>query len=537
MSQGKSQSAEILLKSNGGRIWTGAEQAPWVESVAITGGKVVATGSLEEMTGLLGAETEIIDVEYGKLLIPGIIDAHLHIVMGGESLRTLQLLKVASQADFKQRVKVFADQLGPAEWLLGRGWDQSLWGGELPTSAWLTSLVESRPVWLSRVCGHMGIANREALLLSGIDDSTPNPPGGQIVRDQDGHATGLLKETAMELIKLPPTSEEQLAQDYLAAARHLVALGVTTVHDMWTPIERLSVLRRICNKRALPLRLRVAVPLTELEQLSSFISEHGHGNPMLGWNMCKVFADGSLGARTACMLEEYADAPGEFGLVVTPVEDIKPLALAAVSEGMQVLIHAIGDAAVRGALDVFAGLPRQSASHEIKSGSYRIEHAQHIHPDDVSRFEELGVIASVQAIHLCDDARIVERRLGEERSRWSYPLRALHDSGAVLSAGTDWPIAPASPWLNLHAAVTRNNSGNGCSNVFGPEQCLHLEQALRMSTDGGALASSEAGTLGRLEPGYHADFVLLDRDIFASEPDALLEVKAMATWVGGCQVH
>jgi hypothetical protein len=276
-----------------------------------------------------------------------------------------------------------------------------------------------------------------------------------------------------------------------------------------------------------PIRLRVAIPVHERKELASYIQKHGRGNEWLQWDMVKIFLDGSIGSNTAWMLEEYLGHPGDCGLVVTQREEFLRQVRECNEENLKVLVHAIGDAAVRTALDVF---------EECGPGFYRMEHAQHIHPDDLPRFAELGVIPCVQPIHLSDDGRWAEGILGEKRASQSFPFAGLIKSGALLAGGTDWPIAPASPWLNLHAAVARQTNDGSNPDGWYPSQALSLEQALLMSTVSCAQASGEGSCLGMLSPGHWADFAILDRDLFSAPIDCLPNVNVIHRRIAGKQI-
>ncbi|HJM40042.1 MAG TPA: amidohydrolase [Planctomycetota bacterium] len=518
----------LLVKTTGGRIWTGAEASPFVEAILVEKGRVIASGALSSIESQLPGSLKVLEIGQGELAIPGIIDSHLHLAEGAKALRTVQLTDVNSQELFEKRLASFSATLPEGSWLTGRGWDHTLWGGELPTWEWLEGLEPPRPVFLARLDGHMALVSQLAMELAGIDESTPDPPGGCIVKDIQGRPTGILKDTAMELVQPPKREGGLLKQDFISGAKHLASLGITGAHDMWLPMEQLSTLRETCEKGELPIRLRVAIPAHERADLVAYVHEHGCGNEWLQWDMIKIFLDGSLGSHTAWMLQDYTDAPGDRGLVVTNSENLKRQVMECNAANLKVLVHAIGDAAVRNALDVF---------EECGPGQYRIEHAQHIHPEDLPRFSELGVISCIQPIHLADDARWLEDVLGEERARWSYPWATMKDAGATLAGGTDWPIAPASPWLNLHTAITREtNDGKNPGGWF-PEQGIGLEYALKMMTQGSAMASGEGDCLGKLAPGFWADMAILNRDIFELPSSSLLEVEAVSTWVAGKQTE
>ena len=521
--------AQLLVCCAGGRIWSGQTVNEWIEAFVVSKGRIVATGKRSDMEAFCTTATKRLEVPTGQLLLPGMIDAHLHLAMGGASMRTLQLDGVSSREMFEQKVLDWSEKLKPGQWLLGGGWDQSLWGGELPTKDWLNHIRQDIPVWLRRVDGHMGLANQTALQKSDVNENTAIPTGGKILRDEFGKANGILMDTAMDLMLQPKPTSHQFNQDLERAAAHLASLGITTAHDMWTTMEDLSMVIEKWQE-PMPIRLRVAVPLSEQVEHAKFIEQHGNGTPLISWNMSKVFIDGSLGSKTALMLNDYRGNSGGRGVLVTGREELLKQLEHLNNKKIIVLIHAIGDAAVRLALDVIEQLRAQGMDESL----VRIEHAQHIHPSDIPRFKSNQVMASIQPIHLTDDARSIEQLLEQKELVNAFPWQSQVSAGSQLALGTDWPIANPSPWLNIHAAVTRqSNDGNNPDGWF-PDQALRLRQALSFYTTGSALAANEANELGVLAPDYWADFTILDTDIFDGDVSSLLTVKCLATWVAGC---
>jgi predicted amidohydrolase YtcJ len=487
-----------------GVIWTGTGAAP--SAIAVKDGRVVALGGTRELERWVGAQTERIDLA-GRLVVPGLMDSHTHFIDGGFDLAGVQLRDAATPEEFTRRIGAFAEQR-PADWVTGGTWDHELWGGELPHRSWIDSVTGEIPVFVSRLDGHMGLANSRALALAGVTATTPDPPGGAIVRDASGEPTGVLKDEAMALVwqVIPARTELELDRALDAAVRYAIERGVTHVTDMgtWAGLE---TYRRAALAGRLPLRVYAAVPIATWERMVAYVDRHGRGDARLAWGAVKGFVDGSLGSTTAWFYEPYADAPETSGLMVTDTAALRAQIVDAHAAGLHVVIHAIGDRANDWLLDVFA---EARAGHPSPDPRFRVEHAQHLTRAAITRFAQDGVIASMQPYHVIDDGRWAEKRIGPERIRTTYAFRDLIDAGATLAFGSDWTVAPLDPLYGVYAAVTRRTLDGAHPDGWVPEQRITVEEALTSYTRSGAYAARVERDLGTLETGKLADLVVLD---------------------------
>ena len=514
------------------RIWTGDPQRPWAEALSANQGKIVAVGNNDEIARA-GTPKRTIDAR-GRLIVPGFIDSHLHFIEGGQQLASVQLRDARSREQLVARIKEFVATLPPDAWLTGGGWDNSLWGGELPTREWIDAVTGDRPAWLSRVDGHMALANSAALRLAGVDRNTPDVPGGEIVRDANGEPTGALKDNAMALVEriVPPLSAELRDRALDAAMRYANERGVTSVHSLgsW---EDLDTFDRAADAGRLTVRIYGVVPLADWEQLRDRMNgDLPRSSEWLRIGGLKGYVDGSLGSRTAAMLEPFEDAPNARGLLVNAEEDLYRWISGADKAGLHVMVHAIGDRANRILLDI---CERVAAENGPRDRRMRIEHVQHLAREDIARFGRLGVIASMQPYHVIDDGRWAERYIGE-RITTSYAYRDLLDTQARLAFGSDWPVAPATPLEGIYAAVTRRTLDDKHPDGWVPEQKVTVEEALRAYTSGAAYAAFEETIKGTLAPGFLADFVVLGRDIFSIPAEEIRHVPVDMTVVGGTVV-
>jgi predicted amidohydrolase YtcJ len=520
------------------RVWTGDPGNPWAEAVASDGERLVAVGSNEEIRRLAGDVTEVISVA-GSMLVPGFIDTHVHFVDGGAGLASVQLRDAATPEEFTRRIGAFAAGQQPGEWMLIGTWDHENWGGELPRRDWIDAVTPDNPVWINRLDGHMALANSLALKLAGVDADTPDVAGGEIVRDPDGRPTGILKDNAMSLMSeaVPAASASLLDRQVAAAMRYVAANGVTTVHEMATEEAgwaNLDAFRRARANGSMITRIYAAVPLPDWERMRDEVEARGRGDDWLRIGGLKAMMDGSLGSHTAAFLEPYTDAPEQRGLLIHDLADVKTWVAGADAAGLQIMVHAIGDRAIRDILDIYLDVADANGQRDRR---FRIEHAQHIHPDDLPRFAVQNVIASMQPYHAIDDGRWADRVIGKERARTTYAFRSLIDSGAHVAFGSDWYVAPATPIDGIYAAVTRRTLDDANPGGWVPEQKITVEQALHAYTYEGAYASFEEGVKGTLKPGMLADFVLLDRDLTAIPPETIRDTKILRTVVGGRVVY
>ncbi len=527
------ESASLVIMNT--RVWTGDAGMPWADAVASRGDKIVAVGTAADVADYIDDDTQVISVD-GGMLLPGFIDSHVHFLSGGAGLASVQLRDAKTPQEFAKRIGDYASGVEPNEWIQAGAWDHQNWGGELPTREWIDALTQNNPVWVMRLDGHMGVANSLALKLAGVDADTPDIAGGSIVRDANGRPTGVLKDNAMQLMfaVIPQPTEVQLDRALSAAMHYVASNGVTTVHDMFSDDFdswlSLDTYRRAEPKGELITRVYSVQPLADWQRVSADVTEHGRGNDWLKTGAVKGFMDGSLGSHTAAFLEPFTDSPNDSGFLLNSLDDIRGWVSGADAAGLQVMVHAIGDSAIRDLLDIYYDVAEK---HGAKDRRFRIEHAQHIHPADIPRFALQNVIASMQPYHAIDDGRWADKVIGEERARTTYAFRSLIESHAHLAFGSDWYVAPAVPLLGIYAAVTRRTLDDAHPDGWVPEQKISIEQALHAYTYEGAYASFEEDKKGMLKVGMLADMVLLDRDLTAIAPETIRDARVLKTIVGG----
>lgn len=523
------------LVVTGVRVWTGDAAVPWAQAVACRGDTIVAVDSAEAIEPYIGPATQVVR-HPGGFLVPGFIDSHVHFLTGGSSLASVQLRDAATPEEFTHRIGEFAATLEPGEWILDGNWDHTLWGGELPQRDWIDSVTPDHPVFVMRLDGHMGLANSRALELAGLDEDSADIEGGAIVRYASGEPTGLLKDNAMSpvLAQVPPPSTAQLDRYLEAAMDYVASLGVTTVHDVFADgsdsWQSLATYRRAEARGALRTRIYSVPPLAEWERVEREVAAFGRGSDWLRIGAVKGFMDGSLGSHTAAFLEPFSDTPGESGFLINSRQEMAEWIAGADAADLHLVVHAIGDRAIRQLLDIYSEV---TADRDPRGRRFRMEHAQHIAPEDLPRFAELGVIASMQPYHAIDDGRWAETVIGPERAKTTYAFRSLLDRGALVAMGSDWPVAPASPIEGIYAAVTRRTLDGANPEGWVPEQRIRVEEALRGYTFAGAFASFEEDRKGTLTVGRLADMVLLDRDLTAVSPESLRQAQVLKTIVGG----
>jgi predicted amidohydrolase YtcJ len=525
--------AELVLR--GGRIFTGLEHRPFAFALAVRGGRVVAVGDERDVE--IGPKTRVIDLE-GRLAVPGFHDAHTHLLGAGLVQDELSLLGARSAEECGDRVRERA-RTAPGEWVLGRGWDPDLF----PEKAWphrqvLDQAAPESPVLLFRRDGHAAWANARALELAGIKPGTSDPQHGRIVRDARGDATGiLLEEPAIALVRsrVPAPSLQRrvrAAERGLALAR---SLGVTSIHDDASYDDRLApgeVYARIFEQGRLTARVnlwqRLGRPIDELRAERDRLPR----TTRLGYGLLKGFLDGSLGSRTALLHEPYCDGD-DSGMPLMAEEELSVRVVEAHAKGFQVGLHAIGDRAVALALDAFEAVARAHGGESLHLARHRIEHGQVFRPVDIARAGAMGVVASVQPVHLASDMKIAVSRLGVERCRTSYPWRTLLEVGAPLAFGTDYPVESLDPVRGLFCAVTRRDPDAPGDAAFGLRQRLTREEALLAYTAGSAFAAHQERHLGRLARGQLADVAVLSEDIFAVPVSHLAKVRCDLTLLEG----
>ncbi|MEP7065310.1 MAG: amidohydrolase [Gemmatimonadota bacterium] len=528
------QSAPVSLAVVNARIWTGNPKRPWAEAIAVRGDRIAAVGSSAEIRKLTPAGAKVIDA-HGQMLVPGFNDAHVHIISAGRGLSMVKLRDASTPAEFIARIKAYTKTVPKGAWITDGDWDHTLWGGELPTRQWIDSVSPDNPVWVTRLDGHMSVANSAALAAAHVTKATPDVDGGVIVRDAAGEPTGLLKDNAQSLVddSLPDPPAEVADRGFDAAMHFLAERGVTSAQNMGTWYD-LSIFERAHKAGRMITRMYAVVPLATWEKLRDTVAARGHGDEWVRIGGLKGFVDGSLGSHTAAMFQPFDDAPKDSGIFITPPESLYARTSGADKAGLHVMVHAIGDRAIHVQLDNYARVEKENGKRDRR---FRIEHAQHIAPSDLPRFGTLGVIASMQPYHEMDDGRWAEAIIGHERSKTTYAFKAILDAGARLAFGSDWSVAPPTPIEGIFGAVTRETLDGKHPGGWIPEQKITVEDALRAYTSGSAYASFEENIKGTLEPNKLADFVLIDRDLTRTPPAQIRDARIMMTVVGGRTVY
>jgi hypothetical protein len=524
----------------GGRVFLADDSNTVAQALAVRDGRVLAVGRDAEVRRLVGRATDVIDLR-GRLVTPGFNDAHIHFGAGGRGLLEVDLLGTTSLAEIQRRVAAAAAQAQPGEWVLGRGWDHTrlpaseLGAGGWPTKEVLDRAAPNNPVLLSRVDGHTSWANSAAMRLAGINRGTANPPGGEVVRDAQGDATGIFKESAEGLISrhVPRTTRAQARRGVLAALELAARTGVTSVQTDVSGMD-MQIYKELRDADSLTVRVYGWHPLEmrTIQGLNALGVTAGFGDEWLRMGMLKGYTDGTLGSRTAAMLEPFSDQH-THGLPQYTTAQLDSLVTAADAAGLQVILHAIGDAANRQALDAFE---RAARTNGTRGRRHRIEHAQVLDRDDIPRFRTLGVIASMQPTHATSDMRWAETRIGAERAReGAYAWRSLLDAGAVVIFGTDFPVEPMPPVEGIYSAVTRQSREEPGVPPGGwiPEQRLTREEAIRLYTATAAYGEWQEEEKGTLRPGMLADLVVWDRDLLTIPEVEILQAAPAMTVVGG----
>ena len=528
-----------------GRVWTGDPARPWAEALAFRDDRVTAVGTTADIRARAGRTGEI-DAR-GGLVAPGFIDSHLHLLAGGFRLTEVRLRDASSRDQLVERLRSYVATVPAGTWITGGDWDHESWGGEVPSRAWIDGVTPDHPVWITRFDGHMALANSLALRMAGVSAVTVDIDGGTIVRDPAGAPTGLLKDNAMKLVDRVVSKPQALQEDQALAAAmaYLAARGVTSVHHMGSVPQSatwsdLHAFRRARDAGRLRTRVYASVPLFNWRELADVVrsrdfgGQDGRGDDWLRIGALKGFVDGSLGSRTAAFHEPYTDAPDNCGLLVQPPEELEAWIAGADRHGLHPVVHAIGDRANTLLLDIFERVARDNGPRDRR---FRIEHAQHLRPDDIPRFRRLGVIASMQPYHAIDDGRWAERAIGPARTATTYACRSLLDAGAAVIFGSDWFVAPPTPIEGLHAAVTRRTLDGRHPGGWVPAQRITLDEALRAYTLTAASGSFEEQVKGRLAPGFLADVVVLDRDLFTMPSADLRDAGVVTTIAGGEVVY
>jgi predicted amidohydrolase YtcJ len=530
--------AELVI--TGGVVWTGLSSGqPQPGAVAVRGGRILAVGDTAVVNRHVGAETQVLFAR-GGLIMPGFADGHSHFIDGGFQLAAVELRDAATPREFVRRLKAYAQRLKPGEWITGGDWDHTLWkGAPLPQREWIDSVTPNNPVFVNRLDGHEALANSAAIRVAGVTKDTPAPPGGEILRDpRTGEPIGIFKDRALGLIgnAVPEPGPEQRDSALARALAHAASLGVTATAHVSASWADLASYRRLAQAGRMTTRVAVYLDLSQWRAVADTVRSRGQGegDDWVKIGGLKGYVDGSAGSRTAYFFEPYADSAGYTGLLQYAERDLRTWIGNADSAGLQVVVHAIGDRANAIILDIYDSVTQV---HGVRDRRFRVEHAQHLRPQDVPRFGRLGVIPSMQPYHAIDDGRWVEGRIGPIRIKTTYAFRTLLDTGAKPAFGSDWTVAPLDPLLGVYAAVTRRTLDGKNPNGWVPEQKITVGEALRAYTAGNAYATFDEKKWGALAPGYYADVVVIDRNLFTLPPDSLDQAKVLYTVVGGKVVY
>lgn len=518
-------SADIVILN--AQVHTMDTAQPNAQALAIYGNRIGAVGKTSDIRKLAGPQTRIIDAG-GRVVLPGFNDAHVHFLSGGFQLSSVDLRTAQTPAEFVARIREFAAKTPKTRWITGGDWDHENWpNAPLPTKELLDAFTPDRPVFVSRLDGHMALANSYALKLAGITRDSQDPSGGLIVRDANGEPTGVLKDAAMDAVyRVIPDEDFATKLDAArAATKHAASLGVTSVQDMSAGTD-VGVYQELIRRGELKTRIYAVSTIVDWQRWQRTGVRAAFGSPMLRVGGLKGFADGSLGSTTALLSAPYLDAPETSGLAGGEMKQMPERVLGADAEGLQVMIHAIGDKANDEILKIYE---RTEQAHGPRDRRFRIEHAQHLNPNLIKRFAADKVVASMQPYHCIDDGRWAEKRIGPERAQYTYAFRTLLDAGVVVAFGSDWTVAPMSPILGIYAAVTRRTLDGKRPDGWVPAQKITVAEAVRAYTVGSAYAEFQDDVKGTLTAGKLADVIMLDRDIFSIKPEDIDKAQVTLT--------
>ncbi len=529
--------ADMLLVN--GIVYTMDAGGAVAEAVVIRDGTVIGVGPAAEMRDRFVADT-VIDLG-GKPVYPGFVDAHAHLEGLGIALMTVDLSGSVSIEEVQSRVQTDLRNSGGQSWVRGRGWDQNRWAGKkFPSRMDLDAVSVSTPVFLVRIDGHAAWVNSKALELAGISSATPDPPGGRILRDENGNPSGVLIDNAIEAVRtvMPGPTREDRIRAVRLAVNECLSVGLTGIHDMGVDLELINIYKELITNGEFPFRIYAAIdgPGPTWDSLRVSGPVLGFGDDHLTIRALKLYADGALGSRGAALLEPYSDDPGNRGITMLSSGEMKALVQDAVKAGFQVCTHAIGDRANAMTLDVYEEVLR-SSTRDARDVRLRIEHAQVLSPEDIPRFARLGVIPSMQPTHCTSDMPWAIERLGEKRARYAYAWRSLLDAGSIIPAGSDFPVEHPSPLLGYSASVTRQNESGYPAGGWSPEQRMTRIEALKGFTLWPAYAGKNESRSGSLEVGKHADLTVLHQDIMTIPDDRLASARVALTIVAGKIVY
>lgn len=529
--------APDLIVSNA-RIYTVDPNRPMAEAMSVRDGRIVAVGPSRLILASRGAGTQVLDLD-GRTVIPGMIDAHVHLLGLGQSLRNVDLRGTTSYDDVIARVVERAKSAPPGTWILGRAWDQNDWADtRFPTHEKLSAAVPNHPVYLTRVDGHAALANASAMKAAGVTAAAKDPFGGHIERGAGGAPSGVFVDRAQGLVAraIPDASEAELKDATVAATTEMNRWGLTSVHDAGVGRETIDVYESLAREGRFSVRDYVMIASDD-----STLAHYFRRGPQSGlydgrlWiKSIKISADGALGSRGAALLAPYADDPANTGLTLVPPGRVAQVGAQALRNGFQLNVHAIGDRANRTVLDEFEKVLKEDPRVDHR---FRVEHAQIIHPDDVPRFAQLGVIPSMQASHQTSDMYWAGNRLGQSRLLGAYAWRSLLNTGVVIPNGSDLPVEKTNPLISFHAAISRQDDADFPVGGWFPEQRMTRDEALKSMTAWAAWSAFMESEVGSLEVGKYADFVVLDQDIMRVPAELVLRTRVLSTWLGGKPVY
>lgn len=537
LSCGRPSPADLVLR--GGKVVTVDEDFSIQEAVAVRKDKIVFIGSNQEVEKYILPSTNVIDCS-GKLVLPGLIDAHAHLHSLGEELTYLNVTGTTSFQQIIDKVAARVQTSEPGEWIIGGRWDQNDWEDKsFPVHIPLSEVSPDNPVYLNRIDGNAAFANQKALEIAGITKDTPDPVGGVIIRNENGDPTGVLVNRAMNFVtdKIPPDTDEQFKQKFLKAVRSCLKVGLTSVHEAGIGLRHINLYKDLIDKGQL--NMRVYAMLGEETELSldmdlvDYFRKHRieeYGHHLLSVRSIKLFFDGALGSRGAAFFEPYEDDPDNTGLLRITPEYIYAISKAALEADMGVNTHCIGIRGNRLCLEAYAKALKENPKQDHR---FRIEHAQVVEKEDVKKFASLGVIPSMQPTHCTSDMYFVENRIGTERAKGAYAWRWFLDAGLKIPCGSDFPVESNNPLLGIYAAVTRQDPNGWPEGGWHPEHCMTIQEAIKGFTIWAAYAAFQEDVLGSIEVGKYGDFTVLDKDILELNPQEILKTRVVYTIVGG----
>lgn len=533
---GCSDSNEMTIITNVKGYTISGDSVKTFTTIVINNGKVQQIGDESILEAQYNAE--VIDGE-GKTMLPGIIDAHAHVMNLGFQELQINLMGINSLEATLDSIKSYAEANPELEWILGRGWNQTIWKeNEFPTAADLDKVVSDRPIWLDRVDGHAGWGNTKAMEMAGISKDTPDPQGGKIIRNEQGNATGVFIDAAEYYVtqKIPTPTDQERELAFTKALEEMARLGITSVHDARITEKDWELYTKFADSGKLLTRIYAMIGGTG--QIFDNLAKNGpinsYADDMLSMRSVKISEDGALGSRGAAMIEPYSDDPGNVGLLFYTQEELDAMVEKGMSQGFQMNIHAIGDRANRVVLNSLERAQEITGRTDLRN---RIEHAQIVALEDIPRFAELDLIASMQPTHATSDKNMAEDRVGSERIKGGYAWRTFLDQGTVIASGSDFPVEQVNPFYGLYSAETRMDFEGRPLGGWYPEQALTRTEALRSFTVDAAYAAHQEEVLGKLESGYWADFILIDRDYFEMDASEIWKIKVLETWVAGKKVY